>query len=56
MIDGMRLDLKRGFAAANVAEKHQRSEPLTWAIALEVKSDQEQFDALWNNFQQGCKC
>ncbi len=46
MIDAVRADLKRGYPAANVADKHTWPEPLVWAVALEGKTDQERFEAL----------
>lgn len=46
MLDAVRADLKRGYPAPNVADKHGWPEPLVWAIALEDKTDHERFEAL----------
>lgn len=46
MIDAVRADLKRGYPASNVADKHGWPEPLVWAIALQDKTDAERFEAL----------
>ena len=42
----LNTDLKRGFTAAQVAEKHGWPEPLVWAIALEGEDDLPRFRAL----------
>lgn len=46
MIEAVRADLKRGYPAPNVADKHKWPEPLVWAIALQDKTDAERFEAL----------
>jgi len=39
-------ELKKGFTAAQVAEKHAWPEPLVWSLALEGKDDLERFRSL----------
>ena len=38
--------LKKGFTAAQVAEKQAWPEPLVWSVALEGKDDLERFRSL----------
>jgi ParB-like chromosome segregation protein Spo0J len=46
MIEAVRADIKRGYPAPNVADKHGWPEPLVWAVALQDKTDHERFEAL----------
>jgi hypothetical protein len=39
-------DLSRGFTVAQVAEKHNWTEPMVWSLALEAKEDLERFKEL----------
>ena len=39
-------DLSRGFAVAQVAEKHGWTEPMVWSLALEGKNDHDRFKEL----------
>ena len=39
-------DLSQGFAVSQVAEKHNRTEPMVWSLALEDKEDLERFKEL----------
>jgi biotin operon repressor len=39
-------DLSRGFTVAQVAEKHNWTEPMVWSLALEDKEDLERFKEL----------
>ncbi|MBL7203826.1 MAG: hypothetical protein ISS63_05770 [Desulfobacteraceae bacterium] len=38
-------DLSKGFTVAQVAEKHNWTEPMAWSLALEGKEDLERFKA-----------
>jgi hypothetical protein len=39
-------DLSRGFTVAQVAEKHDWTDPMVWSLALEGKTDRERFKEL----------
>ena len=39
-------DLSKGFTGAQVAEKHNWTEPMVWSLALEDKEDLERFKEL----------
>jgi len=39
-------DLNRGFTLAQVAEKHNWTEPMVWSLALEGREDLERFKEL----------
>jgi hypothetical protein len=39
-------DLSRGFTVAQVAEKHNWTEPMVWSLALEAEEDLERFKEL----------
>ena len=44
--NSINADLSRGFTVAQVAEKHNWTEPVVWSLALEDKDDIERFKGL----------
>ena len=44
--NSINADLSRGFTVAQVAEKHNWTEPMVWSLALEDKDDIERFKGL----------
>ena len=45
-------DLSKGFTVFQVAEKHGRTEPMVWSLALKGKEDIERFKELGWGLQQ----
>jgi len=42
----LKADLSKGFTVSQVAQKHDRTEPMVWSLALEGKKDLERFKQL----------
>ncbi len=57
LANSINADLSRGFTVAQVAEKHNWTEPMVWSLALENKEDLERFKELgwglrtWDNWK-----